>query len=131
MARFRESSHTVEKNTQHWATMDGPGCQIWIEEEPGASGKNNTSFYQRYVLPGFAVKGLRATGSKESYANALAAYAEAGNVRVVRGEWNEDFFNQLELFPMADHDDVPDSASKGFHVIMLVSKNNTARARVV
>ena len=129
VARLQESPHKVEKETKYWATMDGPGCQIYIEQEPGASGKNNISFYTRYVLQDFTVRGMRPTGPKESYVDAFAAYAEAGNVKVVIGEWNEPFFSQSEMFPMAEKDDIIDAVAKAFHCIMINRRG--AGARVV
>ena len=129
ISRLQETPHKVEKETKYWATMDGPGCLIYIDQEPGASGKNNISFYQPYVLPGFTVRGMRPTGPKESYVDALAAYAEGGNVDMVIGEWNDDFLSQGEMFPMATHDDIVDAVSKAFHVLMITRTG--AKARVV
>ena len=38
--------------------------------------------------------------------------AEAGNVKLVRGEWNEAFLQEVESFPNGRHDDLIDAASK-------------------
>lgn len=39
----------------------------------------------------------------------------AGQVYVVAGEWNEDFFNEVEAFPHGAHDDMVDMVSVGVH----------------
>ncbi len=59
------------------------------------------------------------TGSKETRAMALASQAEAGNVKLVRGEWNEAFLAELENFPQGSHDDQVDAAAGAFNEITL------------
>ena len=41
----------------------------------------------------------------------LSAAAEAGNVKLVRGAWNKEFLDEVELFPFVKHDDQTDTAS--------------------
>ena len=43
--------------------------------------------------------------------------AEAGNIKVKRGKWNDDFFRELENFPEATHDDIVDALSGAFLMI--------------
>ena len=40
--------------------------------------------------------------------------AEAGNIKVLRAPWNEDFFRELENFPEGSHDDIVDALSGAF-----------------
>jgi phage terminase large subunit-like protein len=35
----------------------------------------------------------------------VSAQCEAGNVKIVRGLWNDEFIRELENFPQARHDD--------------------------
>ena len=42
------------------------------------------------------------------------AQAEAGNVYVLRGAWNDAWFSSLEGFPAAAHDDDADATSRAF-----------------
>ncbi|HUW15108.1 MAG TPA: terminase, partial [Anaerolineae bacterium] len=45
-------------------------------------------------------------------ANPWAAQAEAGNVKIVRGDWDIDaFLNECERFPEGAHDDQVDAVS--------------------
>jgi predicted phage terminase large subunit-like protein len=84
MIRGRWSSLEVEQRIRLTAQeIDGPQVPIWIEEEPGASGKESTMRYQR-MLRGFAVRGDRPTGPKLTRVDPLLAAAEAGNVVLVR-----------------------------------------------
>lgn len=49
---------------------------------------------------------------------AFSAQSEGGNVVVLRGAWNEDWFTALESFPPpknTGHDDDADSTSEAFN----------------
>lgn len=100
------------------AELDGPSVPIWIEEEPGASGKSVTDHFVRRLLIGFEVRGHRVTGPKAARAGPLSSQAEAGNVRLVRGQWNAEFLEELEAFTGdasdSSHDDQVDAASGAF-----------------
>ena len=43
---------------------------------------------------------------------------------VLRGEWNEKWFNELEGFPSAKHDDAVDSTSRAFSAVALDRRYN-------
>lgn len=110
--RTRERPLGVERLVAQTAQLDGRRVDVWIEQEPGASGKSAIDHYQRRVLKGFTVRGLRPTGPKDEYVNPLSAAAEAGNVKLVRGPWNGEFLNELAGYPEAGHDDQVDAAAK-------------------
>ena len=44
-------------------------------------------------------------------APAVAAQAEGGTVKLLRGAWNKEFLDEIELFPFGSHDDQVDAAS--------------------
>jgi predicted phage terminase large subunit-like protein len=121
MIRGRWSSHQVEQRIGLTAReIDGKGVSIWIEEEPGSSGKDVTASYQR-LLRGFAVRGDRATGPKLVRVDPFLAAAEAGNVVLVRrryigngqgvgpeqASWHTSFLAECDAFTGDDstHDD--------------------------
>ena len=59
----------------------------------------------------------------------VASQVNAGNVSVLRGEWNEAFLAELEDFPGGQYDDQVDALARGFG--MVVEGIGTARvARV-
>lgn len=99
----------VEAAMRQCAAMDGYGVRIGIEQEPGASGKGWVSHCQREVLTGYAVSSDNPTGSKIVRAQPLAAAAEAGNVRLVKGPWNAGLLDELASFPTGAHDDQVDA----------------------
>jgi predicted phage terminase large subunit-like protein len=47
----------------------------------------------------------------------VAAQAEAGNIALAPGDWNEDFLAEIELFPIGFHDDQVDALSGAFEDI--------------
>jgi predicted phage terminase large subunit-like protein len=108
---FRASPKGVEDRIRQTAQLDGRGVDIWIEQEAGASGKNTIDHYQRTVLLGFTVKGMRSTGSKPERAKPVSSAAEAGNVFLVAGKWNAEYLDELEEFPTGLHDDMVDGTS--------------------
>jgi len=112
--RVRTSPMNVERLIKRTADGDPEGTQIWMEQEPGASGVMVIDHYRRKVLPGYSFRGIKSTGSKETYVDPLAAAAEAGNVNIVRGKWNLAFFDECNMFPQGKHDDQVDAVSKAF-----------------
>ena len=113
VARLRESPGTVRRFVQTTAEMDTVGTEIVIEEEGGASGKDLIYNYRK-ELAGFQFRGLRSSGSKEVRATIVANEVEAGNVRLLRGEWNNSLINEAEAFPTGSHDDQVDAISGAF-----------------
>lgn len=109
--RKRAAPYEVEEFVRATAAEDTRLVPIFMEQEPGSSGKNTIDHYAREVLKGFAFVGRPSTGSKELRANPLSAAAQAGNVYLVRGAWNNDFIAEAESFPYGKHDDQMDAAS--------------------
>lgn len=92
---------------------DTKRVQIVIEQDPGQAGKDQVINYQRTVLFGWSVHGNRATGPKETYWAQLAAFAKAGGIVLVRGEWNEALIKELVSLPAAKKDQA-DACSRGY-----------------
>ncbi len=63
-------------------------------------------------------EGTHGLGDKVAKSKGLAAQAEGGNVRLVKGAWNEDFLTQLHAFPDAAHDDMVDAAGGAFRQLV-------------
>ena len=108
--RLRGSPQQVQELVLHTARADGRGVSVVMEQEPGSSGKALADHYLR-LLQGFPFQRQRSTGSKADRAAPLAAQAEGGAVRLVRGAWIKDLLDELELFPFGSHDDQVDAAS--------------------
>lgn len=123
IVRMQGRPHEVEKVIRQTAMLDGPGIRIRMEQEPGSSGVNTISHYQRVILSGFDFQGVRSTGSKESRASTFSSAAEANLVRIVAGRWNVDFLDELTLFPNGAHDDQVDAVSGAINEIAFAKRS--------
>lgn len=104
----------ADRTMANRASQDGRGCiQRW-EEEGGASGKRDSAHITK-LLAGYDCKGVRPEGDKIVRAKPLAAQAEAGNVKLLRGEWNNRWLNHMHGQPELPHDDEMDAASGAFN----------------
>lgn len=100
------------------AAIDTTSVQVWIEQEPGSGGKESaeTSVLD---LAGYNVKTEPATGDKVVRAEGFAAQWQAGNVRLVRGEWNKAYLDECESFPNGKYKDQVDASSGAFNKLVL------------
>jgi len=124
IARLQKSSHEVEKVVTRIAASDDVYAsstkrrtQIWMEQEPGSSGKSLISHYLRNVLQGYPFRGEVTRKSKTYFIESetlLGAGAEGGIVKLVRGAWNEDFLQEAAMFPNGANDDMVDAVSKAY-----------------
>lgn len=107
-----------EKVIQQTAVLDGKPVSIWIEQEPGSGGKDSAHATVT-GLPEFNARAETATGDKVHRANPLAAQAQAGNVKLVRGPWNETYLRNLHGFPTKGlPDDDVDSSSLAYKKLL-------------
>jgi len=80
------------------------------------------SHYQRNVMKGIAFRGNRVSTSKVARADPFSAAAEAGNVKLVKGLWNEEYLREFELFPAGKHDDQVDASSGAYEKLNTKSR---------
>ena len=90
-----------------------PGPDIWIEQEGGSGGKDSAGDDVR-LLAGYKARAQKPAGSKEVRFESFAAQAEAKNIRVVNGDWNMDYINEIASFPNSTNDDQVDATSLAF-----------------
>lgn len=124
--RFKGSSQQVEQQVAATASQDGKNVAVHIEQEPGSAGVNLIDQYRRNALLGYAVYAEKPTGEKSVRASPFASACEAGNVRLVRGEWINCFLDELEVFPEGAHDDQVDTAAYAFNVLTNVARRPKA-----
>lgn len=113
--RFRESSGKTEQRILNIAKSDSKKVPIFLWQDPGGDGLAMVEHYQRRVLNGFRTTKKPSREDKVEYAGPWSSQAEAGNVKVLRGAWNEPFFNEGEAFPTKGvHDDQIDGCSGAY-----------------
>lgn len=104
----------VKALVKQTAALDGDGVAIRIPQDPGQAGKGQLEDFVT-MLNGYDVRGEPETGDKVTRAKPFSAQAEVGNVRLVRGSWNDAYLNQLTAFPNARvHDDAVDASSGAY-----------------
>jgi len=104
------------------AEIDGRATPICWEEEGGSSGKDVTEIYAQ-ALMGWTVFPIRSTGPKIIRADPLASQARLGHVKLVRGDWNRAFLDEIETFPFGEHDDQVDSTGGVLNHLTLNSQD--------
>ncbi|HEY4385356.1 MAG TPA: phage terminase large subunit, partial [Ktedonobacteraceae bacterium] len=116
--RTRLGPADIDRLLYQTAQEDGPAIQVWIEQEPGSSGKIAVDHYCRSVLRGFAAHGERSTGDKFVRAQPLFGAIQNRNLYLVRAHWNASFINEMITFPDGVNDDQVDSTSLGYSKLM-------------
>lgn len=102
VVRFRYRTDRVLKEVVSVAISDGlDETTVFIPTDPAAAGKTAAQFYLRTLAEsGVYAKTKSTTGhsGKLTRFKPFCALAESGSVKVVKGDWNDDFFNELESF---------------------------------
>ena len=104
----------VERQLKQTAVLDGNTVKIALPQDPGQAGKKQVIQLTR-MLAGYPVQAEAISGDKETRAFNFAAQVNAGNVRLVRGDWNKAFIEELRSFPVGSHDDQVDAGSDAFN----------------
>ena len=115
--RGRYSPGELERKIKSTALLDGDETRIRIPQDPGAPANSKPS-YLVGQLQGYSVSSEREVGDKENRADPLAAQSEHGFVKLVEGDWNQAFVDELCAFPNAAHDDQVDAASAAFRALV-------------
>lgn len=115
------SPNGVDVLMKDTAKADGKGVAQREEREGGSAGKTVTAARAK-TLVGYDYKEVIVNSDKVTRSKPFRAQVEAGNVYLVRAEWNERFIRQLCDFPVGNHDDYVDAASAAFNSVLLEPK---------
>ncbi len=96
VARTQATPHEVETFIANIAGQDSRSIRIVLQQEPGSGSALWIGSMQRGALLGYSVYADQVKGSKFERSQPFRAAAEAGNVKLLRGEWNDEF---LEAAP--------------------------------
>lgn len=108
----------VEEVLLNTASQDGADVAVRIPEDPGAAGKSDAATKIK-LLKGYTVTAVRPTGEKSVRARPASAQAEAGNVKLVRGDWNTPFLDEVCTFPAGSNDDQVDAFADALNELAL------------
>jgi predicted phage terminase large subunit-like protein len=118
--RDRWSASEVERKLKVTASQDGTDVTIRQPQDPGAAGKADAETKTR-LLAGYSVITKTVTGDKATRARPASAQAEAGNVKLLRGPWNEAFLDEVCSFPNGMFDDQVDAFADALNELALGS----------
>jgi predicted phage terminase large subunit-like protein len=117
VCRFRDRFQGVFKEIVRCAKEDGTDTQIIIPADPGAAGKAYAQQLVRDLADlGFYCKIKTTNQNKLTRFAPFASVSEAGFVKIVTGEWNDTYTDELESFDGARNkkDDQVDASSDGY-----------------
>lgn len=125
VVRFRARFGEVMQRIISTAKTDPDGARIIIPQEPGQAGKAAGQIMLRDIIgEGFYARMRPSNKSKVVRFQPFAAACEAGLVDYVEADWNDQYFNELEMFDgtRKNKDDQVDATSDAF--ITLAQKIN-------
>jgi predicted phage terminase large subunit-like protein len=96
------------------ADKDGPQCTVAIEANGTQLGYAQE---MKERLPQRIVMEDKPEGNKEMRASIWGSRLEDGIIFCVRGEWNQEFFDEMDYFPNGEHDDMVDAVSGGWKIL--------------
>lgn len=96
---LRDRHHEVEKLLFATAERDGRDVVISIPVDPNAQAASYARDLQRKLAEkGFTVRLTKPVKSKVTRFGAFSSVSQAGFVRILKADWNKDFFDELEIF---------------------------------
>ncbi len=115
MASCRDTPGQVENLVVNTTTQDGHSTTVRLAQDPGSAGVAELEYYVK-LLAGYHVTSERPSQNKVTRAKPLSSQAEHLNVWVLRGEWNEAWFTEMENFDgVTGHDDIVDATADAFN----------------
>jgi predicted phage terminase large subunit-like protein len=113
----------VKQTAENDVTTFGRGHVTHIiQQEPGDAGKAYAEHFARGPLRGMLYEIEHLSGAKYVRALPMSSHSKARNIKVLRGKWNKEFFDELNVAgpndKLYDHDDQWDAASSAFNWLM-------------
>jgi predicted phage terminase large subunit-like protein len=120
VVRVQRGPKDLETLLLETAKTDPDGTIIFLEQEPGSSGK---AVVERYMdlLSNYAFYGDRVSGNKEIRDKPFSAASEHGKVVIIKAPWNEDYLGELEAIPEADEKDQRDASAGAFNQLLALN----------
>ncbi|QXO10330.1 putative terminase large subunit [Proteus phage vB_PmiM_ZX7] len=112
--RFKGTPDTVENTIVQKANIDGRDTLVSLPQDPGQAGVYQKNALSR-ALSGYTFEFTPESGDKQTRASPFASQVNVGNVKMLRGEWNDEFIKEMQMFPNGVHDDMIDSTSRAYN----------------
>jgi len=121
MIAFQEGPAEVERIFINTSRQDAHAnaalrqlYRVRFEREPGSAAKRE-GVRLIGLLAGIDARMVDTRMDKLARAQAFAAQAQAGNVYLVKGAWNERWLNHMHAIPDGAHDDIMDATTTAFN----------------
>lgn len=88
--------------------------RIYVEQEPGSGGKESAEATIAN-LAGYIIEADPPSGNKDARLEPFAVQLEAGNVRMVIGDWNKDYIEEFVALPNGKRRDQADATAGAFN----------------
>lgn len=114
--RMQGDPAEVKRTVRNTALADGYDCMVGWEIEPGSAGPMMNAFWKE-LLSEFNCQSRRPVKAKLVRATKYATQVEAGNVKMVKADWNDPHLSVLDSIPDGPHDDDLDADAGAFNVL--------------
>lgn len=114
LVRERGSPDEIERLVVNTSAVDGRRVFQSLPQDPGQAGKAQVAYLSKR-MPGRSFEFTTETGDKATRASPFAAQVNAGNVKMIRADWNDALIHELRSFPTGHHDDIVDAASRAYN----------------
>lgn len=114
VARERGSPDDVERLIVNTAAVDGRLVFQSLPQDPGQAGKAQAAYLSKR-MQGRNFEFTTETGDKATRASPFASQVNAGNVKMLKADWNEALISEMRVFPMGKHDDQIDALSRAYN----------------
>lgn len=117
MVRFRDRPAIVQKTMEETGLKDGKHVAVGIPQDVGSAGKEAMEVSRALLMKrGLNVIVNRASKGKAVRFEPVSIMAQNRQIKVVKGDWNEAFFEELETLDFSirqrgRHDDIADALS--------------------
>lgn len=115
--RYKKGPGGMEAEIKRTTEADGRSVTQDLPQDPGQAGKAQKAALAG-LLHGYVVKFSVESGDKELRATPFAAQVEAGNVYLIRAEWNDAYLNEAALFPNGQFKDQIDGSSRAYAAVI-------------
>lgn len=115
--RVRATPNEVEQMVKLAAVDDGAAVLQDLPQDPGQAGLAQKMRYAE-LLMGHTFRITPESGDKQDRALPFASQVEAGKVRIVAGDWNSAYLDELRNFPAGTFKDQVDATSRAFAGIL-------------
>lgn len=113
----RASPNEVEQLVLSTTGDDTRAVLQSLPQDPGQAGLAQKLRYAE-LLEGWNFRITPEIGTKEERARPFAAQVEAGRVRIVRGDWNAAYLDELRNFPNGALKDQVDASTRAFQELL-------------